>query len=412
MRPDTKQIVILGAGYGGLRTALKLNQLLKQYSDWRILLIDQYDQHQLRTELHEAAAGRTSSSAISVPMRSILRNKRIEFVKAEVRHIDFARQTVTSTEGKIRYDKLVIGLGSQTEFFGIPGLSSHAFTLNSLEDAEKIKNHIRQMFAQDKKETDETKRKAMLTFTVGGGGFTGVELATELVGYLLRLSKQFKIAPDEAQLLVIEAGETVLSGFDLELVRIVQRAIASKGIKLMLKTPCVSVEADSINLKSGESIHTQTLIWTGGVRANDLVAEAGLKYGPRSRVVVNPYLESVDHPGVYVIGDNALVLDSATNRPVAPTAQLALQQAEFAALNIFAEIRGTKRVRYVPKVAGQFVSLGDRNAVGWVGRFRVRGFLAWILKRMTVLRYLYSIGGLRLIIPRLRSLFFPPEDLR
>jgi len=406
MTTDKKQIVILGAGYGGLRTALKLNQLLKHYSDWRILLIDQYDRHQLRTELHEAAAGRTRPDILSIPVARILKNKRIEFVRAEVQHIDFTQQTVTTTKGKITYNKLVIALGSQTEFFGIPGLSNHAFTLNSLEDAEKIKSHIREMFVQAERETDEAKRRALLTFIVGGGGFTGVELVTELVNYLRRLSKQFKIAPNATELNVVEAGETVLSGFDLELVRIAQRSMESMGIKLMLRTSCVSVEAASINLKSGRSIETRTIIWTGGVRANDLVAEAGLKYGPRSRVVVNPYLESVDHPGVYVIGDNALVLDSATNRPVAPTAQLALQQADFAALNIFAEISGTKRVRYVPKVAGQFVSLGDRNAVGWVWKFKVKGFLAWLLKRMIVLRYLYSIGGLRLVVPRFWSLFF------
>jgi NADH dehydrogenase len=142
------------------------------------------------------------------------------------------------------------------------------------------------------------------------------------------------------------------------------------------------------------------------VRACDLVAEAGLKYGPRSRVVVNPYLESVDHPEVYVIGDNALVIDPVTNRPLAPTAQLALQQAEFAALNIYAEIRGLKRVRYVPKMAGQFVSLGGRNAVGWVWRFKVAGFVAWFLKCMTLVRYLYQLGGLRLVIPRFAKLFF------
>jgi len=406
MKTHKKQIVILGAGYGGLRTALKLNQLLKQHSDWLITLVDQYDQHQLRTELHEAAAGRTSFNTISIPMVRILRDKRIEFVKAEVTHIDFPQQTVTTTKGKIKYDKLVIALGSQTEFFGIPGLNNYALTLNSVAEAEKIKNHIRETFAQAERETDQTKRKSLLTLIVGGGGFTGVELATELVDYVLRLSKQFKIAPNQAQLIVVEAGETILPGFDLELVKIAQRVMESMGIRVMLKTQCVSMKANSINLKGGESIQTHTLIWTGGVRANDLVAEAGLKYGPRSRVVVNPYLESVDHPRVYVIGDNALVLDAATNRPVAPTAQLALQQAEFAALNIFAEIRGTKRVRYVPKVAGQFVSLGDKNAVGLVGQFRVKGFLAWFLKRITVLRYLYSIGGLRLVIPRLRSLFF------
>jgi len=266
------------------------------------------------------------------------------------------------------------------------------------------------MFAQARNEKNNAKKKAMLTFAVGGGGFTGVELATELIGNISKLRKQFEIAPNETQLIVIEAGDTILPGFDLELVERAQQVMKTKGVRLMLKTPCVSVNGDSVTLKTGEKIPTRTLIWTGGVRACDLVAKAGLKYGPRSRVVVNTYLESVDHPRVYVIGDNALVLDPVTNRPLAPSAQLALQQAEFAALNITAEIKEVKRVRYVPKVAGEFVSLGGGNAVGWVRKFKVMGFMAWFLKRMTVVRYLYSLGGLKLVIPRLPSLSFSSED--
>jgi len=240
---------------------------------------------------------------------------------------------------------------------------------------------------------------------VGGAGFTGVELATELTDYISKLCKQFEIAPNETQIIVVEARDVVLLGFDLEFAIQAQKVMHAKGIKLMLKTPCVSVEEGSIRLKTDKKILTRTIIWTGGVRACELVAEAGLKYGPRSRVVVNPYLESVDHPGVYVIGDNALVLDPVTNRPLAPSAQLALQQAEFAALNISAEIRGVKRIRYVPKVAGEFVSLGDKNAVGWVWKFRVTGFVAWFLKRMTVGRYLYSLGGLEVLFSHLPALF-------
>lgn len=405
MKPDKKQVVILGAGYAGLHTALRLERLLKHDANWRVLLIDKYDRHQLKTELHEAAAGRTSLEAVSILIARVLRNKNIDFLQAEANSIDFAQRIVTTTRGKIRYDKLVIALGSETEFFGIPGMSNHAFTLMSIEDAERIQTHVREMFAQAKNEKDESKRHAMLRIIVGGGGFIGVELATELIGYMSKLSKQFEIAPNEPELIVVEANETVLPDFDLELVRRAQRTMKSMGIRLMLKTPCVSAEADSISLKSGEKIPARTLIWTGGVRANDLVAESGLKYGPRSRVVVNPYLESVDHPGVYVIGDNALVIDRLTNRPLAPLAQLALQQAEIAAFNIYAEIRGTKRVRYIPKVAGQLVSLGDRDAVGWVWKFKVTGFPAWFLKRMTLLRYLYAVGGLKLAVQRLMSLF-------
>jgi len=405
MESNKKQIVILGAGYGGLRTALNLEQLLKNEVDWRILLIDRNDYHQLKTEIHEVAAGRTKPQTATIPLARLMKNKRIDFLQAEATNIDFSQHAVTTGKGKVKYDKLVIALGSETEFYGIPGMSKNSFTLSSVEDAIRIKAHIHDVFAQAKKEIDEAKRRAMLTIVVGGGGFTGVELATELIDYMAKLCKQFEITQNETQLIVVEAGDTVLPGFDLELIRRAQQVIKSNGIKLLLKTPCISVEGNVVKLKTGRSIQTYTVIWTGGVRACDLVAESGLKYGPRSRVVITPYLESVDHPEVYVIGDNALVLDPVTNRPLAPTAQLAIQQAEVAAYNVQAQIKGTKRMRYIPKVVGQFVSLGDRDAVGWVWKFKVTGFLAWLLKRITVVRYLYSIGGLRLVLSRLKSAF-------
>jgi len=406
MTTDRKQVVILGAGYGGLCTALKLERLLRKNKDWRILLIDQYDYHQLKTELHEVAANRSGFETVTVPIARLVKGKGIDFFHAEAISIDFAQRLVTTTRGKIKYDKLVIALGSETEFFGIPKLGKQALTLSSVDDAIRIREHIRDMFAQAQSEQDELKRKAILTVVVGGGGFTGVELATELVDYMFKLRKEFGIAAGDAQLIVIEAGENILPGFDPELVNLAEQAMKARGIRLVLRTPCVSAEYDCVNLKTGEKIPTRTIIWTGGVRARDLVAEAGLKYGPRSRVVVNPFLESVDHFGVYVIGDNALVLDPLTNRPMAPTAQLAMQQAEYAAVNIYAEISGGRRTRYIPKVAGQFVSLGGRNAVGWVWIFKATGFLAWFLKRMTLVRYILSLDGLRLAISRLPALFF------
>ena len=402
---NRKQIVILGAGYAGLCTALRLERLLRKNVNWGIVLVDRNNFHQLKTELHEVAAGRISEETVSIPIARLIDKKNINFFNAEATHIDFVQQFVTTSKGKVKYDKLVIALGSETEFFGIPGMGAQTFTLTSVEDAKRIKNHIREMFVQAKNEKGDAKRQALLTFIIGGGGFTGVELATELVGFISELCRQFEIATEKVQVIVVEAAERILPGFDLELVNQAQKAMKNMGIRLLLKTPCVSAEEDYVRLRGGQKISTRTLIWTGGVRACDLLAKTELKFGPRGRVAVNPYLESVDHPGIYVIGDNALVVDPITKRPLAPSAQLALQQAEIVASNLCAEINGVKRARYTPKVVGEFVSLGGRNAVGWVWKFRVTGFAAWFLKRMSVVRYLYSIGGLKLAVLRLPALF-------
>jgi NADH dehydrogenase len=401
---EKRHIVILGAGYGGLYTALKLERFLNKRKDWEILLIDKNSYHQLKTELHEVAAGRKTLEATTVPFRNILKNKRINFLQAEITQMDFVNKIVTTTNGKVNYDKLVIALGSETEFYGIPGLREHAFQLASIEDAQQIRSHIRKMFLQALKERDKKARQKMLTFIVGGGGFTGVELATELADYTAKLASKIGTGKEEFRVIIVEAGSNILPGFDVKLASRALRIIKSKNIGLMLKTPVVAFDGNIIQLKTSDRIETKTLIWAGGVRANALVANSGLKSGPRGRIVVNPFSESVDYAGIYIVGDNSLVIDLSTGRPLAPTAQLALQQAKTVAFNIYAEITGKRRKRFAPKIIGQFVSLGNHEAVGWIWKFRVSSFFAWFLKRLSVLRYLYSIGGLKLIITKLPQL--------
>lgn len=274
------QVVILGAGYGGLYAALKLEHLLKKRKDWEILLVDQNDYHQLKTELHEAAAERKTFEAITIPFRNLLKHKRINFMQARATHIDFAKKTVMTTQGKVKYDRLVIALGSETEFFGVPGLEEHAFTLASMDDAQRIRSHIQKMFMQSANEADEKVRQTALTFVVGGGGFTGVELATELADYIAKLAKEVDIGKDEPRLIIVEAGGSILPGFDVKLVNRAFRVLKSRGTKLLLKTPVVAFDGNTIQLKTNREIQTKTLIWTGGVRASALVAKSESKCGP------------------------------------------------------------------------------------------------------------------------------------
>lgn len=405
MSPNQKRVVILGAGYGGLRTALTLDPLLKHNPNWQILLIDRYNYHQLKTEIHEVAAGKTSPEAASVPIATLSGHKKIKFTQAEIANIDFSKQTVITDGGTVRYDILVIALGSEPRFFEIPGLNQYSFTLSSVEDAVRINNHIKEMFRQARNETEESKKRAMLTIVIGGAGFTGIELATELAHNMEKLTKQFDFSTKQVQLIMIEALDSILPEFNTELVTRAQQVIESRGIKLKLKSPCISAEPDAVKLKTGETIPTHTTIWTGGIQACTVATEPELQKGASDRIIVNGFLESVDHTGVYVIGDAALILDPLTHKPLAPTAQLAIQQAKVAAFNIHADIERQKRTKYVPKVTGELLSLGGKNAMGWIWKFNVTGFFAWFLKRMTLVRYLYSIGGFKILTRKLQVLF-------
>ncbi|MCL5962202.1 MAG: NAD(P)/FAD-dependent oxidoreductase [Chloroflexi bacterium] len=402
-----KRIVILGAGYGGLRVAMRLDHALHAGPAAEILLVDQSDHHQLITELHEVAAASIPAEAVAIPMGRLPIGKAVRFVQATVTGLDFERQRVATDAGELDYDILVISLGSETDYFGIEGLKDHSLTLKSLPDALLIKEHVDGMFALAKTEADAEVRKRFLTFVVGGGGFTGTELAGEMADRVRDLNRESGMAQGEARVVVVEAGRTLLSGFDPSLVKTAHQILELKAVELHLGDRAVRVKGDMIELKNGEMVRNHTLIWTGGVKANELVAGSGLQTGIRGRVVVNPYLETVDYANVFAVGDVALVLDPVTGRPLAPSAQLALQEANVAAQNIRARLEGREPIPFRPKVTGEVVSVGRSDALAKVGPFAFDGRLAHWLKRMTVLRYLYMLGGLQLARDWLRLIAAP-----
>ncbi|MBI4318097.1 MAG: NAD(P)/FAD-dependent oxidoreductase [Chloroflexi bacterium] len=388
----------MGAGYGGLSAALRLERRLRRDPNSEIVLVDQNDYHQLIPRIHEVAAGSIAPEAATVPLERLLGGKAVRFLKAGVKDFRLEQQRVLADGGEIPYDFLVIALGSETDFFGIPGLREHSLTLKSIEDALVLKEHVERMFALSQSEDRDEHRKRLLTFIVGGGGFTGTELAGEMADWLVELRATYNVDPQSVRLLVLEASPQLLTGFDPDLVEIARRILERRGVELRLGTPVVHADADGVQLKTGERIKAGTVIWTGGVTTNSLVASSGLATGVRGRVVVNPYLESGSFVGVYVVGDSALVLNPKTGRPMAPSAQLAVQQGISAARNICADIRGRTRATYRPKVVGEVVSVGRREGLAVVGPLKFDGRLARILKEMTTLRYLYMLGGLDLLL--------------
>lgn len=171
-----KEIVVLGAGYGGVLTAKKLAKRFKKDQDIRIRLIDRKPFHTMMTELHEVAAGRVDEDAIKMDLKKIFAGLKVEIVLDEITNVDFKSNKLQGKRDTYKYDHLVIGTGCKPSFFGIPGAEEHSFSLWSFEDAVKLKQQIRQMFMDATKLSDPDKRKQMLTFVVVGAGFTGVEM--------------------------------------------------------------------------------------------------------------------------------------------------------------------------------------------------------------------------------------------
>ncbi len=397
-----RRILILGAGYGGLNTALHLEKRLSrsQQRDWEILLVDRHSYHQHIILLHEVAANSAPPEEAMVPLANLLRGKRISFMQGEVNAVDLEQGQVTFDSRQMDYHRLVIALGSETSFFGIPGAAENSLTLKSVDDARRINAQIRRMFALARTAPHE-ERQAMLTFAVCGGGYTGVELAGELADWLPELAIANEIPLTDVRLLVVEAAPTILLGYPADLPRRATEILEEKGVELKVASPVAKVEPGVVYVKSGESIPARTIIWTGGVEAPRVLAQWGLQTGVKGRAVVNGYLESANRPGVYVIGDSSLVVDPSTGRPLAPSAQVALQHASCVADNIMAELVGGRRRVFRPAPTGEVFSLGRKRAFAIFGPISFDGYAARLLKEAIALRYYYTIGGLGLVMEKL-----------
>ena len=387
MQPN---IVILGAGYAGLLCALQARKLLSA-DDASITLVNKHFYHQLITQLHESAAGARSDRSIRISLPSIINGKDITLVKGIVQTIDTKNNLVLLENNKsLAYDYLVVALGSDTEYFNIPGLKEHAYTLKSVNQARLIRTHIESCFARFPYE----QRPELLRFVIGGAGFSGIELVGELADALPKYAADAGIDVSRIELYNIEAAPGILPGFDQQLVEVAQRSLESRGVKFLTGQPIVKVEDSIVHLRNGESINTETMIWTGGVRGNQLVIDAGFNTDPRGRAIINQFLQSPNTPKVYMIGDCALVIGE-NNRPLPPTAQLAWQMGIATGKYLYHDIKGGTKAAFIPHIVGSVASLGRKDAVGKVLKsYRMYGKMAYMAKEASNIRYLTKIGAL------------------
>lgn len=386
-----KEVVVLGAGYAGILTALCTRRELTAEAA-KITVVNRVPYHQLITELHLPAAGNAPDSSVRVQLGKLFSGKRINVVQSEVEQICPDEHEVRLAGGtSMHFDILVVALGSQSEYFGIPGLKEHSFTLKSIDEATAIRGHIEQRFEAYGSNHDA----AELTFAVGGAGLTGIELIGELADAMPGLCQRYAVDRGVVKLLSVEAMPSILPGFSPRLVERARTSLEARGVEFLTGVPIVEADEGVIRLKDGRELRTKTMIWTGGVRGHALVAESGLAVDGRGRGLVNEYLQSTSHSSVFVIGDSALVLN-AQGRPYPPTAQLAWQMGEHVGPQIYAMLKGGKMDVFQPHIIATLASLGRKDAIGLFGekKMELTGKPAAWLKDASNLRYLFEIGGL------------------
>jgi len=393
------KVLILGAGVAGVRVALHLEEL-SQKGEFEIVVVDEKPYHLLIPNLHEAATEKISVEATRVPIDRIFRGKDITFHRAKVSKIVLEKKFVLASGMQIPYDVLIVALGGRVNFYNVPGLQKYAFPLRSLGDAESIRVHILKMFELAAQERDGKKKKALLTFVVGGVGAAGTQFVTELADWIQELRTGYAIEQNEIRIMAVEAMETM--GIDWPLARYAYKILKKKGVNLILGTAVQSVDKKMITLSNGKKIHTHTLVWTGGIRGNKLVEQSGFQVNHQGRAQVNKFLGAEGQEGVYVIGDASVVINPDTGLSEIPSAQMAINEATFIAEHLIATVRKLTKPEYKPRRRGVAISLGRKDGASLVGNFRLLGKIGKFFKTLTELRYFYLLGGLRQVIAQVK----------
>ncbi|MDO7906353.1 NAD(P)/FAD-dependent oxidoreductase [Paenibacillus sp. JX-17] len=387
----SKQILILGGGYGGLLAALSARKYMTA-QDASITVINRYPTHQIITELHRLAAGSIAEKAVALPLDKLLRNKDVNLRIDSVQEIKPDEKKVILASGTtMSYDALVVSLGSETAYFGIPGLQEYSFTLKSVDEANRIRAHVEARLDAYK----QSGNKADATIVIGGGGLTGVELVGEYADKLPELCQARGINPSEVALYCVEAGPAILAGFPQDLVDRATTSLEKRGVQFVTGVPITEMKQTEVFLKDGRSIQTSTLIWTGGVQGHAVVANSGIEVN-RGRATVNAALQSTSHDNVFVAGDAAVVFPGEGERPYPPTAQLAWQMGELIGYNIFAYLNGGNMEKFTPIFSGTLGSLGRKDAIGTIGanKTQLKGLPATLMKEGSNIRYLSHINAL------------------
>jgi NADH:ubiquinone reductase (H+-translocating) len=388
---ETKKIAILGTGYAGVQAAKLLHKKFKNDTNVEITLIGRDPYHTLMTELHEVAGGRVEADSVQISLKRIFSGRRVNVVLDEIKSIDFKKGTLSSETKKYDYDYLVLGAGSEPAFFGVPGVQENGFTIWSLEDALRIREHVENMFRKAQKERNPEKRKRMLTFVVAGAGFTGVETIGELFEWKEKLCRNYDIDEKEVKLVLVEALDKILPILNDGLIAKAERYMVKKGVEIIKGAPITNVDKEFINLKSGKEIQTNTLIWTCGVQASKFAANLGLKTARAGRIQTNEFMQSVDYNNVYIVGDNSYLEEEGKGLP--QIVETALQTAETAVHNIIADMKDTDKKAHKSNYHGLMVSIGSRYAVASLMGVSMSGFIAMAMKHLVNLHYLFGVAG-------------------
>lgn len=391
---EEKRIIVAGAGFGGVAAALTLAKdpaIAREGYD--ITLIDRHPYHLYTAGLYEVAAvprefakDEYLASSLCIPIPEIIRGLPIRFLHDSLAGVDVARRRVVLGGGEtLSYAFLVLGLGSETNYFDIPGLKEYSIPLKTADDAVLLRNAIEHA----------AQSRPSLVILIGGAGATGVELAAELINFLCALEKEKN--PDapacRTSVVLVEASAAILPGLERRTVRRVARRLGHLGVILKTGVPIVAASKHHVTLRSGETLPYDIFVWTGGITGPAFLKCLGLALSPRGTIATDAALCAAGSDGrIFAVGDNARFLHPRTNALLPATAQVAEAQGIHAAKNISRAIRGRPVLIFRPMKKYPFVlAVGRKYALADLASLQITGLPGWCVKQMVQLKYFLFI---------------------
>ncbi|MDO8600640.1 MAG: NAD(P)/FAD-dependent oxidoreductase [bacterium] len=389
-----KNIVIVGAGFGGITVALKLARNMGGLlSDYQIILIDRHH-HQLYTPaLYEIASIPNENitdvalkTSILIPIADIVAGKPITALTDEI--VGLAADTkkvLLKKSGALPYEFLIIALGSETNYFNIPGLTEHSLPLKNFDDALRLRNTIE----------EKVKKDGHIKIVVGGAGSSGVELIAEFVNFVCAIKEKVLGGKQicNAEFLLVEGTPEILPGFDAWTIKKTKRRLARLGIRIKTSAAISAVEEREIIFKNGERESYDILCWTGGVRGPAIFSQFGFPLSQKGGLEIEEtlHIKGADR-SLFAIGDNASFINPKTGKPLVWNVPIAEAEGRVVAQNIIRTIRNEPLRRFVPLKKYPFIlAVGKKYAIADLLIIRICGFWGWFLKQLVELRYLLFI---------------------
>ncbi len=404
-----RRIVIAGGGYAGTTLAVNLGRKLKGVPDVEIMLIEPNPCQQALSELDLVAVGPARSEFCELWHPTVFKDLPVTvcYNRLDAVHSDEHVVTVGprgEATDKVPYWRLAIATGAIAFVPPVPGLKEHAVTMWSVADAQELQRRGEAQFRAAVKLKEPAKRIRALSFTVIGGGATGVEIVGTLAQLLPKRMRAFGLDPADLRVRLIEGRPDILFDLPKSLRERAKKRLARLDVELFTGSMVSQVEENGVHLQDGSVIDSAVLVFCGGAKADPDAVSWGLEADPGGRLVTSETCKSPAHDDIYIVGDVAAFRDPATNKTIPMLAQFAIREAEHTAENIVREVHGQAPTPFQPNMHGEFVSVGPSWGVGWMFGMNLSGLPAIIMKRLTYVLYWWQVGGVSLASKRLREM--------